>query len=323
MDTWALFSDRETTSLALCPVPGWPVPDPPPAPRLLDKIDAAPPLWPRFGEHAAAASDGTVSVLYLDREREDRTVLKLATGRPAGAEWRLDVLEPLGLPVAVVVLDSGRFAPVWADDSSLLYRPAAGPDQVLRQGFRLEGRGCPIDGGRGFTVYDGGSGRLLWFRFTGSGIEAGEVDGPGPVHASVLVPGREPAETRLAVASWDPETRKVLLYEQQAGGGFARTTVTICEGTSALFLEPWGRGWLFLYDEVRTLGGGRTLSEVSVLAPDGPRYRRRAVSSGDGPVEGLSAALRGDALEVAVLRGELSILRVTPPPPGAGRYSLR
>ncbi len=80
---WAVFSDRETTSLALARVPDGPLPASFPPARLLDKTDAAPPLSPMFGEHAAAASGASVAALYLDREREDHVVLKLA-GRPGG-----------------------------------------------------------------------------------------------------------------------------------------------------------------------------------------------------------------------------------------------
>jgi hypothetical protein len=321
---WAVFSDRETTSLALARVPDGPLPAQAPAPRLIDRIDSAPPPSATFGEHAAAASAGSVAALYLDREREDHTVLKLASGPADGADWRLDILEPPGRPVAVIPLPGGRFGSVWAGPSSLLYRPPGGPDQILRTGFSLQGRACPIDDGRGFTVFDRVTARLLWFRMNVASFDSGEINGPGPVHASVLLPGSGaggdgPAGAdRLAVVSYDPGSRRIFLDEQQPSGAFARTTVTVCDGTTWLFLAPWGRGYLFLYDDVRPMGGGRTLAELSLLAPDGPRYRRTVISSGEEPLWA-AAALAGDGvLTVAVLRESLAVLRITPPPP-AGR----
>ncbi len=110
----------------------------------------------------------------------------------------------------------------------------------------------------------------------------------------------------------------MFLDEQQESGSWQRTTVTVCDGTTWVFLAPWGTGYLFLYDEVRPMGGGRTLRELSLLAPDGPRYRRKVVSSGEEPLGG-AAAIAGDGvLTVAVLRGSLAVLRIAPPPP-AGR----
>ena len=112
-----------------------------PAPLLLDKVDAAPPLSPTFGEHAAAAAGGVFGVLYIDREREDKSVLKLAIGAPGAAEWRMDILEPFGRPVALLPSPDGRFGSLWAGQAGLLYRPSSGPDQVLRADFQARGEG--------------------------------------------------------------------------------------------------------------------------------------------------------------------------------------
>lgn len=310
----AVFSDRDTTSLAVTEVPLGPeLPRVLPPPQLVDRIDVAPPLTPDFGDHAAAAGPGGLSILYLDREKDDRHILKLITRPPGASQWRLEVVEPSGRPVALLPRPDGALDTLWAPPQSLLYRPARGAPQGLLDGFQLGGRASPLLGAeeRGFTAFDEASQELVWCRIRGETVVSGRVGGVGHIHAATLRPGPAGAD-RLAIVSYDPARRRIFLHEENEAADFARTTVTICDGTRMLFLAPWGRGYIFLFDERRALGGGREAAELSMLAPVGARYRKQVLASGKSAFDGVAAVLRGDTLHVLALQDDrLSLLGVT------------
>jgi hypothetical protein len=314
----AVFSDSEATSLAVCEVPAGPhLPSSVPAPRLVDKVYVSPPpsLW--FGEHACAASDGSVSILYLDREREDKSVLKLATGtaEAAGAvgagQWRLDILEPAGRPVALLALPDGRLASLWATGPLLLRVGSASPETLLEV-FQPGSRALAFAAGetRGFTVFDEASRQLLWYSWTAGALSRGVVADAGAVQAPTLDLDGAGAP-RLAVASYDSSRRRIYLFQQtQDPQRFTRMTVTMALGTTALFCAPWAGGHLFLYDETRPLGGGKAASDLSLLAPDGVRYRKQIISTGSAPLLSVSAVLVDGVLYVLALRQDLTLMRV-------------
>ncbi|HEY9594094.1 MAG TPA: hypothetical protein VHE79_06440, partial [Spirochaetia bacterium] len=99
----SVYSNPATTTLDAVVVPvGSHLPEEAPAPSVIDKIDSAPPLAAGFGQHVLAVEDDVVSVLYQDRRSETKTVLKVASRGPSDTQWRLDVLEPPGDPVALL-----------------------------------------------------------------------------------------------------------------------------------------------------------------------------------------------------------------------------
>jgi len=315
---FAVFSDSETTSLAVSEIPIGPTLAPTVAPpRLIDKIDTAPPASPWSGEHACAASGGSVSILYLDREREDKSVLKLAT-RTAGAvaavgavQWRLDILEPAGRPVALLVLPDGRLASLWAPGPLLLRAGSASPETLLEV-FQPGSRALEFTAGdtRGFTVFDEASRQLLWYSWTAGAPSRGVVADAGAVQAPTLDLS-ETGAPRLAVASYDSSRRRIYLFQQtQDPQRFTRVTVTMALGTTALFCAPWAGGHLFLYDETRPLGRGKAASELSLLEPDGARYRKQVLSTGSAPLLSVSAVLVDRVLYILALRQDLALMRV-------------
>jgi hypothetical protein len=315
---FAVFSDWETTSLAVCEVPIGPrLPPSIASPRLIDKVDVAPPLSPSFGEHACAASSGSLAVLYLDRERDDKSVLKLAT-RPVGAsgaegalQWRLDILEPAGLPLALLAEPDGGMASFWAA-GSLYFRDASGAQGILQDALQPGSRALGFAAGdtRGFTVFAETARQLVWYRWSGGELAHGVVAEAGPVHAPTMSVD-EAGVVRLAVASYDSSKRRIYLFrETDETGSFSRITVTMADGTRSLFCAPWHGGFLFLYDETRPLGGGRSACDLSLLAPAGARYQKLVLSTGSAPLQGLSAVLFDGALYVLALRQDLALLRV-------------
>lgn len=312
---YAVFADRSTTGLDMVTIPAGPhLPAAAPPPEIIDKVDIAAPLSRSFGEHVLAAAGGKLAVLYLDRETDTKKVLKLASRSYGASQWDLEVLEPAGDPLALLPDGSGGFAAAWTS-GLLSYRESSGKvlPAVPPLPLRLEGRPSP-DGLDGFTAYDGLASVLLWLRWNGNGFSAQPVPNGGAVSASLRT-----ASGRLAVVSYSPRERRLFLHQESGGAqSFSSQTVTVCDGTSAVALLPGGTEstFLFLFDEARTVGAGRTDWQLSLVAPGsllgvrGSRYRKAVLASGDLRIEGFAAARTADALYVLLSQGTLKLLRV-------------
>ncbi len=321
----AVFADRDTTSLCVVEVPvEGDLPAVAPPPVFVDRIDVAPPLVAAFGLHAAASVGGSLRLLYLDREREDRQLLKSVARDPARAAgnpptgWRLELVEPYGTPVAVLQRTDGKPLDVWAP-GALLARGASSDDLRLRPGIRPREPGLPIAsaaGGppSGFSVWDDAAGALLAARITTTGVAVEPIPGAGPVHAMAEAP-----DGTLGVVTLDAANRRMMLLERAPGAAeFRATTVTVCDGTSGLFLAWTPAGWLFVYDEVRSAPLGRWVWELAVLSPGPkvagrPRYRRGVLSSGSAPIVGVRAVIAGGSLFVLETRDVLKLLKIAMP----------
>ena len=311
----AVFPDWETTSLSVSELPLGPeLPAVPPIPRIIDKIDAAPPLSPSFGLHVLAARGGVARVLYIDRESGDRLVLKLASRGESEKLWTLDVVEPQGLPVAVVPGAPGRIDLFWARGSLLFTAfPGLSAPATLLSPFLPVGRASLLgdDGEAGFTVYDSASRTLLAFRRDGDGFRRTPIPEGGPVHSAILTP-----EGLIAVVSWNPEKKRISLLEQEAGGEFRKTTVTLCEGTHSVAILQVTRAGagappsrLYLFDETTRTGAGRASYALCMIEP-GNRYRRKVLLASAEPIACFSALAAEGALYVLVLHGKLDLLRL-------------
>ena len=312
---YAVFADRATTGLDMVTIPEGPhLPAAAPAPELIDKVDIAAPLSPFFGEHVFAKGGGRMAVLYLDRETDTRNVLKLASRAFGAAQWDMDVLEPAGDPLSLEPDGNGGFAAAWSS-GLLSYREANGQivAAVPPLPLRLEGRSGP-DGLGGFSAYDSLASVLLWLRWNGTGFSAWPVADGSPVNASLRFPSG-----RLAVLSYNPKARRLFLHQAyEASGAFSTVTVTVCDGTSSVALLPGASdsSFLFLFDETRSAGAGRTVYQLSLVAPGsllgarGPRYRKAVLAAGDLRIDGFAAARTADALYVLLSQGNLRLLRI-------------
>jgi hypothetical protein len=311
----AVFSDRESTTLKMLQIPiGDHLPPEAPSAAVIDKIDTTPPLSPAFGEHVLAVQNATASVLYPVREGEDKTVLKLAWKPLDASQWRFDVVEPAGHPVAILPGDKGSLSVFWAA-GSLLTRsyPDGAAVQTLRSPFEIIDR-ASVFAPSGFTAYDGESHSLLALGVNDDG-SIRTVSGAGPVHSSLLT-----SDGRLAVLTWDASTRRLYLLEGEPGASRgSRTTVTLCDGTATVALLPVRERsrYLFLFDEERRRGGGgRVQHDLSLIAPAhvlgalGSRYRKTVLLSGDERIEGFAALEARNALYILANQGKLSLLRV-------------
>lgn len=312
----AVYPDKATTTLDMLQIPVGPhLPERPPAATIIDKVDVAPPLSSRFGEHVLAASGGTATVLYLDRVSDAKTVLKAASRSLNETQWSLDILEPAGEPLAALPDGKGAFDVFWSAGSLFsrkLWGPVSTPLSYVTP-FTLEGRACSSSAD-GFTAFDSESNSLLAIRRSAAGFTRMTVPGAGPVHASLVS-----SMGILSVLSWDPRTRRLGVWEQKsATGGFTRSIVTLCDSTDsvALLPGPAASTYLFLFDESRTRGGGKTLYQLSLIAPasrlgrGGAQYRKAVLVSGDTPIDAFAAVETADAVYALVLQGHLMLLRV-------------
>lgn len=310
----AAFSDRETTTLKFMRLPLGPhLPAETPSATIVDKVDVSPPLSPTFGAHVLAAWGDTIDILYLDRESEDRSVLKLASKTLEAPLWNLDVLEPPGEPLAVLPARNGALTVFWAADSLLSRKlPGASPLSTLRSSFQQAGRGS-VFGPDGFTVFDADSRSLFVVSGSEAGFSCRELSGATSVQSSLLT-----SDGLLAVLTWDAQTRRLYLLEQQSDmAKVSRTTISLSEGTGtvALLPAPTRSTYMFLFDEERQLGGIWAQHQLSIIAPGyllgaiGARYRKATLLSGTEPIEGFSAVETQDALYVLALQGGLKLLR--------------
>ena len=259
--------------------------------------------------HVLSVSGSRASVLYLDREA-DGAVLKLATRDVTAARWNLDVVEPVGEPVAVIQGPTGPGAVFWAAGDLLSRDTATGSPTVRFSPFTLSGRPSLL-GSSGFTAYDARSRALLQVRVPG---DVRTIAVPGATHSSILT-----SDGRLAVLSWDGQTRRLLLFEERGGSSsFDRSTVTLSEDTGTVVLLP-GRGpsrYMFLFDEARRQGAGKVTHDLSLIAPagmlgrSGQRYLKAILMSGPRPIPGFAAVETADALYVLAVQGNLRLLRV-------------
>jgi hypothetical protein len=312
---FAVFADRAAATLDLVELPDGPhLPSASPFPEIIDKVDVAAPLSPAFGEHVLSVAGGSSAVFYLDRETDVKNVLKLATRKIGEREWNLDILEPAGDPLALDSDERGGFSAAWST-GLLSYRTPDGQTASVAPPipFQIRGRASP-DGAGGFTAFDSLTSQLLWLRWTGTGYSILAIPGGSPVQASL-----RSASGLLRVLSWDATARRLMLrQEREPGGTFSSATVTVCDGTGTVALLPGQSDTTFmmLFDEIRSLGAGRFVSQLSLIAPGsllgarGTRYRKAVLSSGDARIDGFAATRTVDALYVLLSQGDLRLLRI-------------
>ncbi len=312
---YALYADRSTTTLDMVAVPSGALPAEVPAAEVIDKVDVSPPLSGTFGAHVFSISEGIASVLYLDRETDEKSVLKLASRPLSVRQWNLDILEPPGDPLAILTDSKGVSTLFWSAGSVFARRARpAGQPSLFYGPFQLEG-GTGSPGPVGFTAYNGEAHSLLAVRPEVDGLAWTTVPAAGPVHASLI-----DADGLLSILSWNQKTRRLILQRESsaARGRFSSITVTVCDGTGSVALLPGRTDGTFaiLFDETRDTGGGKTLSQLSLVAPgemtggQGTRYRKTVLSSGEARINAFAALKAAGALFVLISREDLRLLRL-------------
>jgi hypothetical protein len=278
-----------------------------PEPILTDRIDDIPAPAPDFGKNVGAVIGGRVHLLYSDRTKDDHRILKWLTRRTDGT-WALDSLLPYGNPVALVEDEKGVPTAFWGTDA--LYAEAMDSPASIRtvlSPFSPSSVGCAA--GNGFTVYDTISKRLIYVRISDAAVKIHEVPGGRPLHASTLG-----SDGMLAVATYDPDSKKIILIEMPSIGGPAKsTTVAICEGIHALSIFRISGGYAFVYDAIEPSVGKGTAYTVSLLAPNAGRYSRYVLHGDTHPLKGFSCVVSADTLYVLTMGDTLDLIRAVLP----------
>ncbi len=302
----AVTSNWESASLCVMEIPvrGFELPRVAPAPSVTDTIDVAPTRAIDFGEHASALFGKDVYILYADRKKDDRRILK-ELSRDGDAPWTVDVLEPPGRPVAILPGGKGEPAAFWCSDS-LMTNLGGRIGFAGIFPFTPAAPGKAVSGG--FTVFDAQSGKLLVITIKDMAVQEKAIALPTGVYSAAVTP-----RGILAVASFDPRRKRILLLEQSDGGDIRSTIVCASEETANLFLAPRGTGYLFLYDGVKRLSGGASSYALWLLSRRGGRYERSLLLESDIPLLGLSAVVRADILYALVVQDTPKLLSVKIP----------
>ncbi len=290
------FVEPESRALVLAPVDG----SAPPA--YLDRITDLPEQDLLPGAHLLFAEGGNLHLLYLDRE--ESLLLKHARRElETGTTW-IDVLPGSGKPVAAFLTDGSL--DVFLEQDRRLWRrgPQAG---LVRTPFSADGPAARFtsDGLQGFTVYDSASRRLLLFLLHGREVETLEVARFGQAQDSAVDP-----QGRLQILAYDPRSSRIMLYQSAApSSGFQIRPVTLSRGTSSLALVELPGGTGFLFNEVSSRDRPRCRVCLLHFLPE-RGYVKAVLYRSERPIAALRACAQADALYVALLGGDLRVLRV-------------
>jgi hypothetical protein len=278
---------------------------------FLDRISETPEIDERFGTAVMIAWNGLLNVFYSDREMEGTPVLKWVSGPSEDEKWWIDILPFSGEPLAVLPGRQGDVELYLLRGAALVRQSVQTPDfQVLLDPCDPSGDICAIatDRRQEITIYDRSTRRLYALTRNDGTTDAKPVYTAGAVHHSILY------DSRLRVLLYSPEESALLLLEEQIGTrSFSVTPVTLCEGTTAVYLGYHDGLPFFLYSERvvdREDGRNNLLSVLSAsAAADGEvRYRKSELFTAGGPIRRLSVVADGSRLLVFFVQDTLKML---------------
>jgi hypothetical protein len=293
--------------------------------KYLDRISYSPDIGESFGRHLFLADDRFYNVLYVDRESQENSVLKWLSKTGTEETWWIDAFPGLTEPLAAVPEQEGSLQVVVSEGSSLsLYRlqPGGQPLQlastVLASGpLQPMGRTYVVRQGDAWacSVYDDRSKRLYLIHPGEGSLRIEAVYAAAEVHYSTILDDRlyillfEPAESAISLLE------RALIWDREADQRvFAVLPVTLCDGTSSVFLTTYNGQHLFLFNE-RVIDQRETNSyQLSLLYPEsgGGEYEKLALVEGDTNIEGFTALADADTLYVLFLRADrLTLLSVS------------
>ncbi len=289
----------------------------------LDRISDTPEVEEDFGFHLFFAGSAQQQILYVDREEEDRKVLKWLTKKSPQQPWWIDALPDLGRPVAGWSTEGKDLELFFLQDRSLnLYRLSEEHNPQLIGGpVRFDGPFVPAgevstihDGGfRAFTAYDTQSRRLYLISRQGEGIRWEAIYPHGEAHCSRVV------DSRLLILVYEPAGSTLTLLERPPkdgefakDGAFTAVPVTLCEGTTCVFLAVHQGRLYYLFNERSSEGTEAEGFSLSILYPSrtskGWRYEKARLVEGEAPIRAFRVHQIDDRLYIAYLRDSLRLL---------------
>ncbi len=292
--------------------------------KYLDRISYSPDIGESFGRHLFLADDRFLNVLYVDQEIQENSVLKWLRKTGTEETWWIDAFPGMNEPLAAVPEQEGNLQVVVPEGNSLaLYRlrPGGQPLQlastVLPSGpLQPVGRTWVVRQRDAWacSVYDNRSKRLYLIHPGADSLGIEAVYAAAEVHYSTIL------DDRLNVLLFDPAESTITLLERGSiwdreadRRAFEVLPVTLCEGTSSVFLTDYNGQHLFLFNE-RVIDQRQTNGyQLSMLYPEpGGEYEKLALVEGDTNIQGFTALADADTLYVLYLRAEkLSLLSVS------------
>ena len=290
----------------------------------LDRISYTPEIDINFGRHLFLAGGSTRHILYTDLESEGNLVLKWLSRTDDDDAWRIDSLPGLRYPLIGRLGKGGEIQAVVAEDGALsLY--ILNQDRDLKRisttvfpsgDFVAQGDISVVqqDDFWAFTAYDGSSNRLYWVHVKDNEIAAQAVYTAGMTHYSTIGNGR------LLILIFEPLESTITLLETELIGdsaleqkSFDVIPVTLCEGTTSVFLASYEDRRFFLFNEQTADQEDKRSYQLSLLYPaaKGSQYRKVPLVTGDVGIERFRALQVGDCLYVLYLQDELRLLSLS------------
>jgi len=290
----------------------------------LDRISYTPEIDINFGRHLFLADGRTRHILYTDLENEGNRVLKWLSRTDDDDAWWIDSLPGLRYPligrldeedgIRAVVAEGGALSLYILNKDRDLQRIST---TVLPSGdFLAQGDVSVVqqDDFWAFTAYDGSSRRLYLVHTKDDEIAAQAVYTAGEIHYSTIANGR------LLILIFEPLESTITLLETDLTGdhtldqkSFEVLPVTLCEGTTSVFLAFHEDRRLFLFNERTTDQEDNRSYQLSLLYPatKGSQYRKVPLVTGDAEIERFRALQVGDCLYVLYLQDELRLLSLS------------
>ena len=293
--------------------------------KYLDRISYSPDIGSEFGRHLFLADDRFEHILYIDREAEGNSVLKWLSKTVTEDNWWIDAFPGLTEPLAALPEQEGNLQVVVSEGSSLsLYRlqPEGQPLQLasatLSSGaLQPTGRSYLVQQGENwaFSVYDNRAQRLYLIHPRQGTLQVEPVYASSEVHYVTVL------DDRLRILLFDPAQstitllERALLWHQEADRrSFDVLPITLCEGTSSVYLTTYRGQHLFLFNELAVDGREKDSYQLSLLYPEssGANYSKMTLVEGDENIQGFSALKADDTLYVLYLRADtLKLLSVS------------
>ena len=291
--------------------------------KYLDRISYSPDIGEDFGRHLFLADDRFHHILYVDREGEDNSVLKWLSKTASDDTWWIDAFPGLTEPLAAIPKQDGSLHIVVSEGTSLsLYRlqPEGQPLKLAAAfagAFHQVGRAHIVRQGDywAFSVYEDRSKRLYLIHPGKDTLTIEAVYTSGEVHYSTII------DDRLYILLFEPATSTIALLDRALNPDqtadqrpFEVLPVTLCEGTSSLFLTSYYGRHLFLFNERVVDQREKSSYQLSLLYPEaaGGEYEKLALVKGDTNIQGFTALRAGDTLYVLYLREDtLTLLAVS------------
>jgi hypothetical protein len=293
--------------------------------KYLDRISYSPDIGESFGRHLFLADDLFHHILYIDRENQENSVLKWLSKTATEDTWWIDAFPGLIEPLAAVTGKEGDLQILVSGDPSLsLYqlRPGGQPLQLAStdpsaEAFQPTGKTYVVRQGDDWacSVYDDRSQRLYLIHPRRDTLTIEPVHASAAVHHSTILDGHlsillfEPAGSTITLLE-----RELIWNQEAQQRSFEATLVTLCEGTSSVFLTSYNGQHLFLFNERVIDQREKNSYQLSLLYPEstGTKYEKLTLLKGEENIQGFSALKAADTLYVLYLRTDtLNLLAVS------------